>query len=525
MAKRSPTASTTQRVIAYVRVSTDMQAESGLSLEAQRQKIHAWVQLTGAQLVRIEEDGGESAKSLERPALQRALASLRAGEADTLLVIKLDRLTRSVMDLLGLVREYFQDGGSDLVSISENIDTHSASGRLILKILASVAEWEREAIGERVLAAMRVSAEQGLTTGRLPLGYSSVGGKDDGKGSTINKTVAIDPEAARTVRQIFRSRAKGTSLPDLARAHGLSVSSVHTILKNVAYTGEWSWGGETTTRPDLTIISPELWSAVRAHDRANHPARLASQRPQRFGRGNPRYVLTGLVRCRECGGRLVVTGGKRRPGGAALNYLTCDVAKRRLGCSARELLRVDRATTAVLARLRSVLTSEAGLAAVRSAIEEEHAARVAAQPTPEVDRRAKIEAAIARLVTLECEGNGGPAVTAKRKALEAELLTLSPPTPASTPTLPSWTELRPHLSRLAERLAAVGEGNDVAATNALLQALTSGEGWTYEPSEDQTSGFLRGFVDLGGVGTNDFQNGLPMRTQNFRPSRSRATIV
>jgi site-specific DNA recombinase len=92
--KRCAPAAVPDRVIAYIRVSTETQVTEGVSLDAQRAKLEAWCVMSGAVLVRVEVDAGVSAKTLERPALGRALASLRAGEADALLVAKLDRRGR-----------------------------------------------------------------------------------------------------------------------------------------------------------------------------------------------------------------------------------------------------------------------------------------------------------------------------------------------------------------------------------------------------------------------------------------------
>src|SRR5262245_36482330 len=119
-----------------------MQATEGVSLEAQREKIRAYCMALDLELVEICEDQGYSAKSLERPALKEALAKLRSNKAVILLVTKLDRLTRSVKDLGQLVDSYFLPGQYSLLSISDSIDTRTASGRLVLNVLASVAQWE-----------------------------------------------------------------------------------------------------------------------------------------------------------------------------------------------------------------------------------------------------------------------------------------------------------------------------------------------------------------------------------------------
>ena len=160
------------KAIGYVRVSTEQQADQGVSLAAQRDKIAAYCALYDLELVEVLEDAGASASSLERPGLQAALAALAAGEADTLVVVKLDRLTRSVRDLDALLSGYFAEGRHGLVSVQEQVDTTTATGRMILNVLMSVSQWEREVIGERTSAAMQHKAANGeYTGGKVPYGY------------------------------------------------------------------------------------------------------------------------------------------------------------------------------------------------------------------------------------------------------------------------------------------------------------------------------------------------------------------
>ena len=136
------------RTIAYLRVSTERQADRGVSLDAQRAKVNAYAELYDLELAEVIVDAGEGAKSLKRPGLQRALGMLERREAEALLIVKLDRLTRSVVDLGSLVERYFAPGKAALLSVGEQIDTRSAAGRLVLNVLASVSQWEREAIGK-----------------------------------------------------------------------------------------------------------------------------------------------------------------------------------------------------------------------------------------------------------------------------------------------------------------------------------------------------------------------------------------
>jgi DNA invertase Pin-like site-specific DNA recombinase len=155
--------------LGYVRVSTDKQADRGVSLEAQESKIRAYAQLYELQLGEVIVDAGASAKSLDRPGLQRALAMLRSGAAGGLLVAKLDRLTRSVRDLGDLMETLFGRADSPaLLSVGEQLDTRSAAGRMVMNILAVIAQWEREAIGERTRDALAELKSQGVKLGRPP---------------------------------------------------------------------------------------------------------------------------------------------------------------------------------------------------------------------------------------------------------------------------------------------------------------------------------------------------------------------
>jgi site-specific DNA recombinase len=139
-----------------------------LSLEAQQVKRMAYATLYELDLVAMEVGAGVSAKTLQRPALQQALGALKAGKAEALLVVKLDRLTRSVRDLRMLVETYCLAGKWSLMSVSEQIDTRTAAGRMVLNILAAVRQWERETIGKRTAEAMAYTCQQREYTGGEP---------------------------------------------------------------------------------------------------------------------------------------------------------------------------------------------------------------------------------------------------------------------------------------------------------------------------------------------------------------------
>ena len=199
------------RVVGYVRVSTEHQADAGVSLEAQRAKLEAYAVALDLDLVAIEVDAGLSAKTLTRPALQRALAMLDAGTATGLLVAKLDRLTRSVRDLGELVERYFSSKCS-LLSVADSIDTRSAAGRLVLNVLASVSQWEREATGERTRDALGHLKASGVRLGGEALGWER-GDETDAHGRRVVRHVEAD---AATIERASALRGEGLTLRAIA---------------------------------------------------------------------------------------------------------------------------------------------------------------------------------------------------------------------------------------------------------------------------------------------------------------------
>ena len=192
------------KVVGYVRVSTQDQADGGASVAAQRQKLQQYAELFELDLVAIIEDAGASAKTLQREGLHEALAYLDGGKAEGLLVAKLDRLTRSGKDLGTLLDSHFRSEFS-LLSVADKIDTSTAAGRLVLNVLASVSEWEREAIGERTSAALQHKIAQGEHVGSPSLGFDMVGGK-----------LVKNEDEAEVVERIQQLRAEGHTFQQIA---------------------------------------------------------------------------------------------------------------------------------------------------------------------------------------------------------------------------------------------------------------------------------------------------------------------
>jgi len=190
--------------IGYIRVSTQGQAVEGVSLEAQKAKIAAWCELNDYTLVEVFTDAGLSGKSMTgREGLQAALKA--TGKDMALVTYSISRLARSTKDMIAIA-ERLKKAGADLVSLTEKIDTTTATGRMVFRLLASLAEFEREQIGERTKAALAHLKAQGEVYGTVPFGYRAV----------ERRLVEVKAEA-RVVADICRMRDSGAALRDIAR--------------------------------------------------------------------------------------------------------------------------------------------------------------------------------------------------------------------------------------------------------------------------------------------------------------------
>jgi len=157
------------RAIGYIRVSTQGQADDGVSLDAQRAKIAAWADLNGYDMGDIFEDAGISGTKADRPGLAAALEAI--GRGDALVVYSLSRLARSTRHTLE-ISDRLEKVGADLVSLSERIDTTSAAGRMVFRMLAVLAEFERDQTSERTVTALQYKKTKGQKTGgAVPYGF------------------------------------------------------------------------------------------------------------------------------------------------------------------------------------------------------------------------------------------------------------------------------------------------------------------------------------------------------------------
>lgn len=192
-----------QKAIGYIRVSTQGQADEGVSLEAQRAKIRAWCELCDAELVAVFEDAGLSGASMKgREGLEAALKATGKGMA--LVCYSISRLARSTRDMLH-ISEQLDKKGADLVSLTEKIDTTTAAGRMVFKMLAVLADFERDQIGERTKLALAHKKSVGEVYAATPYGFDAIEGR----------LVEVKQEA-KVVAEILKQRHEGASLANIA---------------------------------------------------------------------------------------------------------------------------------------------------------------------------------------------------------------------------------------------------------------------------------------------------------------------
>jgi len=199
------TAPSSPRTIGYLRVSTLDQAHHGVSLDAQQSQVRRWAEFHQRGEVLFFTDSQSGKRADNRPGLQRALAAL--GRGDALVVYSLSRLARSTKDALSIAED-IERRGADLVSLSEQIDTTSAAGKMVFRMLAVLAEFERDQLSERTSGALRhIRASGRKTGGRVPYGYNL-----DADG----RTLLPDPTEQGVLRRIRSLRSEGKSLRAIA---------------------------------------------------------------------------------------------------------------------------------------------------------------------------------------------------------------------------------------------------------------------------------------------------------------------
>jgi len=342
------------RCAIYTRKST----EEGLdmefnSLDAQREASSAYIASQRAEgwleLADQYDDGGFSGGTLERPALKRLLADIEAGRVDVVVVYKIDRLSRSLMDFARLV-EVFDRTGVTFVSVTQSFNTTTSMGRLTLNVLLSFAQFEREVIGERIRDKVAASRRRGMWMGGfVPMGYR-----------VENRKLRIhDPEAA-IIRMIFERFLKvgsATTLARLLRAEDvrshrgriIDKGSLYRILRNQVYVGLAVHKGVAYPGEHAPIISQSLW------DKAQSILRESPRKRACRSRASTPALLKGLLFGPS--GRAMSPAHTRR-GGKLYRYYVCQAAlKGEISDAAIRRVSAAAIEAAVVDQLRSLLKS------------------------------------------------------------------------------------------------------------------------------------------------------------------------
>jgi DNA invertase Pin-like site-specific DNA recombinase len=280
-----PASVTRKRCAVYTRKSTDEGLEKEFNtLDAQREACEAYVasqRAEGWTLVRDRyDDGGFSGGTLERPALKRLLDDIRAGLVDVIVVYKIDRLSRSLMDFAKLV-EVFDAHGVTFVSVTQSFNTTTSMGRLTLNILLSFAQFEREVIGERIRDKVAASKARGMWMGgKVPLGYCVENRKllpDEDEAARVRRVFTLFAETGSGVGTVRRLPAEGITAKS---GRPLDKGDVYKILNLRTYLGEVVHKGTVYPGEHQAIVPRELWDQVHAILQVSPRKRAAANRQQ-----------------------------------------------------------------------------------------------------------------------------------------------------------------------------------------------------------------------------------------------------
>ena len=303
-----------KRVFLYVRVSTQEQARDGYSIDEQIERLREYCKALGWIIVKIYTDGGYSGSNTNRPALQDMIKDIKAHKGDSVVVYKLDRLSRSQKDTLELIEDYFLANNVDFVSMTENFDTASPFGRAMIGILSVFAQLEREQIKERMSMGREGRAKEGKFHGGgyVPIGYDYVDGE-----------LIINEFEAMQIREIHKLYQEGMAFHAIDRLfagkgythkHGKwHTKRIRGCMLNDLYIGNIHYAGQVFEGAHDPIVDEETFNKsvalYKSKDYSNYK-----------NHGRTSY-LGGLIHCAHCEARYGVATFKR--GEKEYRYYTC----------------------------------------------------------------------------------------------------------------------------------------------------------------------------------------------------------
>lgn len=285
----------------YIRVSqvAGREGERFISPSVQREQIVSWTRAHGAQMGEVFEELDQSGARGDRPLLSEAIKRVERGESGGVVVAKLDRFGRSVVDGLQAIRRIEQAGGT-FVSVQDGFDLGTPTGRLVLQVLFSIGEWEWERVRASWETARERAVSRGVYIGKDPIGYRK---KEDGR-------LRIDPGEAAFIREIFGRRADGEGYAEIARrlngkgtktrlGYPFTATTVGQIIQNPVYRGEAHHGVYRNRDAHEPIVDPALWQ------QCQHTPHTMKNRYH--------SLLGGRIRCGACG-RLMNTDSLEETG-------------------------------------------------------------------------------------------------------------------------------------------------------------------------------------------------------------------
>lgn len=323
----------------YVRVSTTQQIDRE-SLQTQEERLRQYCKIHSHSIYKVYREEGVSAKDIKRPKLEELMQDIENKKIQVVLVAKLDRITRSLKDLINLI-EFFQEHDVKLISLTQNIDTTGSMGRFMLNLLGAVAQVEREMTAERVSEDMHHRALAGKWNGGIiPYGYTTREKfieklktqhlkeeqilKQADKLTPDGKKLFPDSEEASLVRRIYQLYLEHKSLRRLThwlntkgyrtrKGKTWATPSIRRILINPTYTGKMWYGKRKTDliTGKLNQVMPEKWKIVKgqheaivSEDTFNRIQKLLKSRFMKPTKAQHVYLLSGLLRCGKCNGRM-----------------------------------------------------------------------------------------------------------------------------------------------------------------------------------------------------------------------------
>ncbi|OEF97772.1 recombinase family protein [Desulfuribacillus alkaliarsenatis] len=333
---------TDKSIALYCRVSTDEQAREGVSLDEQQVRLKSYCRAMGWDITPLVfVDDGYSAKSTDRPQLNKLLAKVKAGELSKVMVTKLDRMSRRLLDLLKMI-DLFQEHDVSFISISESFDTNTPSGRLTLQVLGAVAEFERERIRERVFENMFHAAKGGKWLTQSPYGYR-----------LQDKELVVHDEEAKIVQRVYDAYLeKGLgyfAIAKMLNEEGIpsrfnkewSLRSVKLMLTNPAYKGTLVWNRVDSSKKSRkekdesewvslddclpVIINEDKWESVQKRVNGTQIAPRAKSSP---------HLLGGLLKCGNCGSGMSIgwSGSKNK----RYRVYRCSANKNKGTCTSKQ---------------------------------------------------------------------------------------------------------------------------------------------------------------------------------------------